>query len=128
MTSVTAYLCCDGAARAMDFYRSAFSAEEVLRLPEPDGRLGHAEMRIGDTTLYISDEFPEFGARGPLSLGGSSVAFVILVPDADTAFARAIDAGATVDRPLTDSPHGRSGWLRDPWGHRWSITAGGSSA
>lgn len=120
-TSVTAYLCCDGAAKAIDFYKAAFGAEEVARFPEPDGRLGHAEFRIGETTLFISDEFPDFNARSPHTLGGSAVAFVIQVPDADAAFAKAVSAGATIDRPLVDSPPGRGGWLRDPWGHRWNV-------
>ena len=120
-TSVTAYLCCAGAAKAMAFYSEAFGAEEVTRWPEPDGRLGHAEMKIGETTLFISDEFPELDVRGPLARGGSSVAFVVAVEDADTVFARALAAGATVERPLSDAPQGRNGWLRDPWGHRWNV-------
>ncbi len=102
----------------------------MLRFPEPDGRLGHAEIRIGETTLYLSDEFPEYGAHSPASLGGSTVAFVLSVADADAAFAKAVGAGATVDRPLVDSPVGRGGWLRDPWGHRWNVmtpAAGGNS-
>lgn len=118
---VTAYLCADGAAAAIDFYRRAFGAEERYRLPGPDGRLGHAEITIGATTLMLSDEWPEMGVHSPKSLGGYSVSFVLDVPDADAAFERAVAAGATVERPLKDEPYGRSGWVIDPFGHRWSI-------
>ncbi|MGE0601658.1 MAG: VOC family protein [Dehalococcoidia bacterium] len=121
MNNVTAYLCCDGAAKAIDFYSAAFGAEEVSRWPEPDGRLGHAEMRIGETTLYLSDEFPQYGAIAPKSLGGTTVAFVLSVDDVDGMWTRAVAAGATIDRPLADSPVGRGGWLRDPFGHRWNV-------
>jgi PhnB protein len=121
--TVTAYLCCDGASRAIDFYATAFGAEELLRFPEPDGRLGHAEIRIGNATLYLSDEFPELDVRSPIALGGAGAAFVILVQDADAAVARAVAAGATLERPVVDSPHGRGGWIRDPFGHRWNILA-----
>ncbi|MGE3076701.1 MAG: VOC family protein [Dehalococcoidia bacterium] len=118
---MTAYLTCAGASDAIVFYGAAFGAEEVGRWPEPDGRLGHSEIRIGETTLYISDEFREYGAIAPASLGGSTVGFVLSVPDVDTTFAQAVAAGATVDRPLKDSPVGRGGWLRDPFGHRWNV-------
>ena len=127
-TTVTAYLCCDGAGKAIDFYKAAFGAEEIARYPEPDGRLGHAEFRIGETILFISDEFPEFNAKSPHSLGGSAVALVIRVPDADAAFAKAVSAGATIDRPVVDTPPGRGGWLRDPWGHRWSVVTTATSS
>jgi PhnB protein len=119
-TTVTAYLCCDGAAEALKFYAEAFGAEELSRIPDGD-RLGHAEMRVGETTLYVSDEYPALGVRAPTSLGGAGASFVIHVPNADLAFGRAIAAGAKVDRPLMDSPFGRNGWVRDPWGHRWAI-------
>ena len=118
---VTAYLCADGAADAIEFYKRAFGAEERYRLPEPDGRLGHAEIVIGDTVLFLSDERAEHAVLSPLALKGNSVSFVLRVPDVDAAFQRACDAGATVERPVVDSPHGRGGWLVDPFGHRWSI-------
>jgi PhnB protein len=133
---VTPYLCADGAARAIDFYARAFGAEERHRMTEEDGRIGHAEIIIGDTTLYISDEWPEMGVLSPQKLQGNSVSLSMAVADADTAFRRAVDAGARVERPLRDEPFGRSGWIVDPFGHRWNIvgpvretmTEGASSA
>ena len=117
---VTPYLCAEGASAAIAFYRNAFGAVEVYRM-ESDGRIGHAEIAIGDSTIYISDEWREMGVLSPLALKGNSVSFVLDVPDVDAAFQRAIDAGATVERPIEDAPYGRGGWLRDPFGHRWSI-------
>ena len=118
---VTAYLCANGAADAIEFYKRAFGAEERYRLPQPDGRLGHAEIVIGDTTLFISDEWAEHAVLSPLTLKSNSVSFVLRVPDADGAFRRACEAGAMVERPVVDTPHGRGGWVVDPFGHRWSI-------
>lgn len=118
---MTAYLCGDGAAEAIAFYKRAFGAEEQYRMTGEDGRVGHAELTIGDTTLMLSDEWPEMGVLSPTSLKGSAVSFVLDVPDCDAAFQRAIDAGATIERPLKDEPYGRGGWLFDPFGHRWSI-------
>ena len=118
---MTAYLTCDGASQAIDFYRAAFDATELTRMEDTDGRIGHAEIRIGETTLYVSDEYPELQVFGPLRRGGASAAYVIHVPDADASFDRAVKAGATIQRPLQDNPFGRSGWIVDPWGHRWSI-------
>ena len=120
-TKVTAYLCANGASDAIEFYKRAFGAEENFRMAEPDGRIGHAEITIGDTTLYLSDEWPEMGVRDPNSLSGHSVSFVPDVADADAAFQVALDAGAKVERPLKDEPYGRAGWVIDPFGHRWSI-------
>jgi PhnB protein len=121
MTHVTAYLCAKGAADAIDFYKRAFGAEERYRMDDGDGRLGHAEITIGDTLLMISDEWPEGNVFSPTTLKGSPVAFVLDVADCDAAFARAVEAGATVSRPLKDEPYGRGGWVTDPFGHRWSI-------
>jgi PhnB protein len=118
---VTAYLCANGAADAIDFYKKAFGAEERYRLPNPDGRLGHAEIAIGGTLLYVSDEWAEHQVLSPLTLHGNSVSFVLDVPDVDASFQRACDAGATVERPIMDAPYGRGGWVVDPFGHRWSI-------
>ncbi|HLZ69858.1 MAG TPA: VOC family protein [Dehalococcoidia bacterium] len=118
---VTAYLCAKGAAEAIQFYTRAFGATERYRLEMPDGRIGHAEIVIGDTLLMLSDEAPELGVFSPRSLGGNSTSFVFDVDDADAAFQRALDAGATVERPLQDEPYGRGGWVVDPFGHRWSI-------
>lgn len=121
-TKVTAYLCANGAADAIEFYKRAFGAEEIYRMPNPDGRLGHAEIKIGGTTLFLSDEWPEMHVLSPKTLGGYSTSFVLDVPDADAAFERATGAGAEVERPLKDEPWGRAGWVVDPFGHRWCIS------
>lgn len=118
---VTAYLCAKGAAEAVAFYARAFGATEGYRMTMPDGRIGYTELTIGGSLLMLSDEAPELGVLSPRSLGGNSASFVIEVDDADAAFARALAAGATVERPLTDEPYGRAGWVVDPFGHRWSI-------
>jgi PhnB protein len=122
MVRVTTYLCANGAADAIDFYKRAFGAEERYRLANPDGRLGHAEITIGETLLMISDEWPEMRVLSPATLGANSVSLVLDVPDADAAFRRSIDAGARVERPLKDEPYGRAGWVVDPFGHRWCIS------
>lgn len=118
---VTAYLCADGAAGAIEFYKKAFAAEERYRMERPDGRLGHAEISIGETVVLLSDEWPEMRVLSPRKLNGHSVSFVLDVADADAAFRRAVDPGATVERPLKNEPYGRGGWVVDPFGHRWSI-------
>jgi uncharacterized glyoxalase superfamily protein PhnB len=104
-----------------------FGAREIMRMATPGGKLGHAEFRIGATNFFIADEYPTYRVLSPLTLNGSSVSFSIAVPDADAAFARAIDAGAKVERPLADEPFGRSGWLVDPFGHRWNVVQGPKS-
>jgi PhnB protein len=119
--TVTAYLCAKPAAEAIEFYKRAFGAVERYRIPNPDGRLGHAEITIGETLLMLSDEAPDLGVLSPTTLHGSGTAFVLDVPDCDAVFQRAIDAGARMDRPLKDEPYGRGGWLTDPFGHRWSV-------
>jgi PhnB protein len=119
--TVTAYLTAKGAADAIEFYKEAFGAVERYRLPNADGSLGHAEITIGDTLIMLSDEAPQLGVLSPQTLKGSSVAFVLSVPDVDAVFARAVERGARVDRPIKDEPYGRGGWLYDPFGHRWSI-------
>jgi PhnB protein len=121
--TVTAYLTVKGAEEAIDFYTRAFGATEKYRIPW-EGRVGHAEIDVAGTTLMLSDEAPEYGAVSPQTLGGSTCAFALDVPDVDAAFARAVDAGAIVDRPIKDEPYGRGGWLRDPFGHRWSVRTG----
>jgi PhnB protein len=118
--TVTPYLCADGASDAIAFYKKAFGAEETYRLEE-DGRIGHAELRIGETTIYLSDEYEPYRVLSPRTLNGNSVSLSISAPDADAVFERALAAGATVERPLKDEFYGRSGWLVDPFGHRWNI-------
>jgi PhnB protein len=118
--TVTPYLCANGASDAIAFYERAFGAEETYRYEE-DGRIGHAELRIGETTIYLSDEYEPYRVLSPLTLNGNSVSLSIAAPDSDAVFARAIAAGATVERPLKDEFYGRSGWLVDPFGHRWNI-------
>lgn len=121
--SVTPYLCARGAAEALEFYKTVFGAEEVFRMTDPgDGRLGHAEFRIGDSVLYIADEYPDFGAVGPETLGGSPVALHVAVTDCDAVMARADAAGGLVLRKPADQSFGdRIGQFQDPWGHRWFV-------
>jgi PhnB protein len=116
------YLRVHDAAKAIEFYVRAFDAKELFRLAEPGGRIGHAEITIGPTTIMLADENPEHGIRGPRSLGGTSFAIHLHVADVDRAFAKAVAAGATVLRPLQDQFYGeRSGTLRDPFGHEWLL-------
>ncbi len=118
---VTTYLCADGASDAIDFYKEAFGAEERSRMTMDDGRIGHAEIAIGDTTLFVSDEWAEHRVLSPHTLNGNSTSFVMFVSELDAAWKRALDAGATVEREITDAPHGRGGWIVDPFGHRWNL-------
>lgn len=119
---LTPYLCARDAARAIDFYKEAFGAIEVMRLAEPSGKIGHAELKIGNALLMLADEYPDHGFRSPQSLGGSAVNLHIYVADADAVARRAVAAGAKVVRPVADQFYGdRSGQLEDPFGHRWTI-------
>ena len=119
--SVTPYLIVEGAAAAIDFYVEAFGAQEVLRLPMGD-RLGHAEIRIGDSHVMLADEFPEMGFLGPKKRGGTTASLMVYVKDADSCFAHALASGATEERPVEDQFWGdRAGTLLDPFGHRWTI-------
>jgi PhnB protein len=120
-STLTAYLCAKDAAAAITFYKRAFGAEERYRLTGDDGRVGHAEIAFGASVFFLSDEWPEMGVLSPTTLKGNSTSFVLDVPDVDAAFQRAVDAGAKVERPVTDQPFGRGGWVVDPFGHRWSI-------
>ena len=116
------YLRVGGAAKAIDFYVRAFGAKELFRLTEPSGRIGHAEIKIGDTTLMLSDEYPELGIRGPLALGGTSFAIHMHVDRVDALMKQAVEAGATTVREAVDHSYGeRSGMLRDPFGHEWLV-------
>jgi PhnB protein len=120
--SVTPYLVVDGAANAIAFYKQAFGAEELVRMDAPGGRVGHAELQIGDSRIMLADEFPQMGAKGPRSFGGTPVNLLLYVNDCDAVFHRAAGAGATVKRPLADQFYGdRSGTIEDPFGHSWTI-------
>ena len=119
---LTPYLSIKGAARAIDFYKKAFGATELVRMDQPDGRVGHAELRIGRGIVMLADEFPEMGFRSPESLGGSPVVIHLYVEDVDDVVRRATAAGATIERPVANQFYGdRQGQLRDPFGHLWSI-------
>jgi PhnB protein len=119
--SVTPYLVVDDAKRALEFYRDAFGAEEKFRLPMGD-RIGHAEIKIGDSFVMLADEFPEMGHLGPTARGGPTSSIVLYVEDVDSAFRKALDAGATEQRPVQNQFWGdRMGTLTDPFGHQWSL-------
>jgi PhnB protein len=120
--SVTPYLIVQGAAGALDFYKTVFKATELFRMPGPGGKLMHAEFKIGNSILMIADEWPDRNIRGPKSLGGSPVGILVYVEDVDACFQRALAAGATVHQPLKDQFYGdRSGSVIDPFGHQWTI-------
>ena len=122
MHSVTPHLICAGAAKAIEFYKQAFGAEEGARLPGPDGRLMHASVKIGDSQVMLVDEMPEWGALGPKSLKGTPVTIHLYVEDVDALVARAVKAGAKVTMPVADQFWGdRYGKLEDPFGHHWSV-------
>ena len=119
---VFAYLRVKDADKAIAFYGKAFGATEKFRLTEPDGRIGHAELDFGGTTVMLSDEYPEYAILGPASLKGTSVGMHLHVDNADAVMARAVDAGATVEREAQDEFYGeRGGVIVDPFGHRWQI-------
>jgi PhnB protein len=121
--SVTPYLYLRDAAKALEFYKRALNASELFRFPMPDGRIGHAEIRIGDSVVMLADEAPERGVKSPQTLGGTSAGMALYVEDCDALFKRAVEAGAKVDRPLADQFYGdRSGTIIDPFGHRWTIS------
>src|ERR1700722_3527544 len=120
--SVTPYLIIKGAADAIDFYTRAFGATELMRMAGPDGRIGHAEIRIGDSVIMLADEHPEMGYRSPQSLGGASVSLMVYVERVDEGFKRAAESGAKDPQPLKDQFYGdRSGTLQDPFGHKWTV-------
>lgn len=119
---VFAYLRVQDAARAIDYYCDAFGAKEKFRLTEPSGRIGHAELELGGTTIMLSDEYPEMDIRGPLSIGGTSLTIHLHVDDADALLERAVKAGGEILRSAQDHFYGeRSGTVRDPFGHEWNI-------
>jgi PhnB protein len=119
---VTPYLIVRDAARAIAFYQEALGATEVLRLDGPDGKVAHAELKIGEGFVMLGEETAEMGYKGPLAFGGSPVSLLVYVPDVDAVFARALKAGAETKRPVADQFYGdRSGAIVDPFGHQWMI-------
>jgi PhnB protein len=120
--SVTPYLIIKGAAAALDYYTRAFGATELFRMPAPEGKIGHAEIKIGDSPIMLADECPEMGYKSPQTLGGSPVSLMIYVEDVDSVFKQAIAAGGKEQRPVKDQFYGdRSGTLEDPFGHVWHV-------
>jgi len=120
--SVTPYLIISGATEAIAFYQKAFGATELMRIDAPGGKIGHAEIKIGDSPIMLADEFPEMGYKSPQTLGGSPVSIMIYVDDVDTVFKQAIAAGGKEQRPVKDQFYGdRSGTLEDPFGHVWHV-------
>ncbi len=121
--TVTPYLYIRGASDALAFYAKAFGAKEIMRIPAPGGKIGHAEIEIGNSRLMMADEHPEMGARGPKSIGGTSFSIMLYVENADALFARAVAAGAEVKEPMQDKFYGdRSGTVMDPFGHVWHVS------
>jgi PhnB protein len=119
---VSPYLCVDGAADAIDFYANVLGAKERMRMEGPPGRIGHAEIEIGDSIIMLADEFPEQGFRGPKSVGGSPIMLSVYVDDVDAVYERALAAGATSTREVADQFYGdRVAGFEDPFGHRWHI-------
>lgn len=121
--TVTPYLYVKGAAQAIEFYKKAFGAAEIMRFPLPGGRIGHAEIKIGDSMVMMADEDPDMGVRGPLTIGGVSSSILLYVENVDARFNQAVAAGAKVERPLKDQFYGdRSGTVVDPFGHVWTLS------
>ena len=119
---VTPYLIVDDGAAAIDFYKSVLGASERMRMEGPGGKVGHAELEIGNSVIMLADEAPEMDARGPKTVGGTPVSLHVYVEDADSVFERAIEAGAEALRPLEDKFYGdRSGSFEDPFGHHWHV-------
>ena len=120
--SVTPYLIIRGATEAIEFYKKAFGATELFRFPAPEGKIGHAEIKIGDSPIMLADEHPDMGYKGPQTLNGSPVSIMIYVEDVDTTFNQAVGAGATVKHEVTDKFYGdRMGTVVDPFGHVWHV-------
>ncbi|MBB4981422.1 MULTISPECIES: VOC family protein [Streptomyces] len=120
---VTPYLCVDGAAEAIDFYVSVLGATERMRMPAPDGRIGHAELELGNGLVMLADEFPDMGFRSPKSVGGTPITLHVYVEDVDAVFAAALARGAEELSPVKNEFYGdRTGQIEDPFGHRWNIS------
>ncbi len=121
--TVTPAITVRGAAQAIEFYKTAFGAEEVMRFTLPDGTICHAEIKIGDSHVMLCDEMPDWGNRGPQTLGGATGSLMVFVDDVDARYARAVAAGATAYRPVENQFWGdRMGTVTDPFGHHWSLS------
>ena len=120
--SVTPYLIIDGASRALDYYKRVFGATERMRMPGPEGKIGHAEISIGDSMIMLADEHPEMGARAPRTVGGSAVSIMLYVNDVDATVKTAVAEGAKLLQPVEDKFYGdRMGTIEDPFGHHWHV-------
>jgi PhnB protein len=120
--STTPYLCVKGAADAIEFYKKAFGAKELSRMADPSGKVGHAEIQIGDSRVMLADEYPEMGFLSPKSIGGTPVMMHLYVEDVDATVPRAVAAGAKVTREVADQFYGdRGGKIEDPFGHSWYV-------
>jgi PhnB protein len=120
--SITPYLVIKGAAAAIDFYKQAFGAVEIMRMPQPDGRVGHAELKFGNSIVMLADEYPEMQVVGPKTLGNTSVGLLLYLDDVDKAVERAVSLGATIKKPIADQFYGdRTGTIEDPFGHKWTL-------
>ena len=120
--AVTPYLIVKGAAQAIDFYKKVFGAVELVRFGGPGGKIGHAEIKLGESTVMLADEHPEMDALSPQTIGGSPVGILLYVPDVDAVFTKAVSAGAKSLQPVEDKFYGdRSGTLTDPFGHKWTV-------
>ncbi len=121
---VMPYLIVDGAGEALDFYCSVLGARERMRMPAPEGKIGHAELEIGDSIFMLADEAPEMNARGPRSVGGTPVSLYVYVEDVDSVFEKALQSGAKELQPVEDKFYGdRSGTFEDPFGHQWGVAS-----
>lgn len=120
--SITPYLIIKGAAEAIEYYKKVFGATEVMRMPDPSGRIGHAELKIGNSHIMLADENPDMGYRGPITSGSSPVSILLYVEDVDSIVARAVADGAKILKPVQDQFYGdRSGFIQDPFGHLWGV-------
>jgi len=120
--TVTPYLVIKGAAKAIEYYKNVFGATEVMRMAGPDGKVGHAELKIGDSHIMLADENPAMGHRSAESIGASPVSLLVYIPDCDKVVAKAVAEGAKILKPVEDQFYGdRSGFIQDPFGHFWSV-------